>query len=89
MITLYIKSPCPYSARAIAALNLFNVSFEQKNIADEGIWEEVVALGGRHKVPFLVDGDIQLYESDEIIEYVQKRYGNNGENSDGIRMVRE
>lgn len=84
-----MKSPCAFSARAIAVLNLYNVPYTQKNIAEPGVWEELERVGGRHKVPFLVDGDIQLYESEEIIEYVEKKFGKKGANEDGIRLYRE
>ncbi len=77
MITLYVKSPCQYSAHALAALDIYNVPFTEKNIADPVFEAELLKIGGRHKVPFLVDGDIHLYESDEIVAYIAKQYGNN------------
>ncbi len=76
MITLYVKSPCQYSAHAIAALDIFNVPFTEKNIADPVYEAELLELGGRHKVPFLIDGDVRLYESDDIVAYIEKQYGN-------------
>jgi glutathione S-transferase len=76
MITLYVKSPCQYSARAIAALDIYNVPFIEKNIADPKVEEELLEIGGKHKVPFLVDGDIQLYESDNIVAYIEREYAN-------------
>ncbi|AXX17238.1 MULTISPECIES: glutathione S-transferase N-terminal domain-containing protein [Leptospira] len=33
--------------------------------------EEVVKLGGRSQVPFLVDDDIKMYESREIVNYTK------------------
>jgi glutathione S-transferase len=76
MITLYIKSPCKYSEHAIAAFDAFNVPFEEKNIADPKIEAELLKIGGRHKVPFMVDGDVHLYESEEIVAYIEKHFGN-------------
>ncbi len=75
MITLYIKSPCQYSARAIAAFDAYNVPIEQKNIADPLVEAELLEIGGKHRVPFMVDGEVHLYESDDIIAYVEKHYG--------------
>lgn len=33
--------------------------------------DEVVRLGGLSQVPFLVDGDHRMYESRDIVKYVQ------------------
>ncbi|MBM9578717.1 glutathione S-transferase N-terminal domain-containing protein [Leptospira sp. 201903070] len=35
--------------------------------------EEVVRLGGKNQVPFLVDGDTQMYESRDIVTYVRQK----------------
>jgi glutathione S-transferase len=75
MITLYVKSNCRYSAHALAAMDIYNVPFEEKNISDPKNEAELMEIGGRHKVPFLVDGDVKLYESEAIAEYIAKKYG--------------
>ncbi|EKR72896.1 glutathione S-transferase N-terminal domain-containing protein [Leptospira noguchii] len=33
--------------------------------------EKVIQLGGKSQVPFLVDGDIRMYESRDIVKYVK------------------
>jgi len=78
MMTLYVKSNCPFSARAIAGLDAFAVQYELKNIADEGVLDELMALGGKHQVPFLVDGDTMLYESQGIVDYIEKKCATEG-----------
>nr|WP_208757792.1 glutathione S-transferase N-terminal domain-containing protein [Leptospira dzoumogneensis] len=35
--------------------------------------EEVLQLGGLSQVPFLVDGDIKMYESRDIVDYVKSK----------------
>ncbi len=75
MITLYVKSHCRYSAHALAAMDIYNVPFTEKNIRDPKNEAELVELGGKHKVPFLVDGDIKLYESEAIADYIAKKFG--------------
>ena len=75
MITLYIKSNCRYSAHALAALDIYNVPFEEKNISDPKNEAELMELGGRHKVPFLIDGEVKLYESEAIASYIAETYG--------------
>lgn len=75
MITLFAKSGCQYCAKAISALDARGLSFMKKNIADEKVAEELVALGGKHQVPYLVDGDTAMYESDAIVAYLDTTYG--------------
>ena len=35
----------------------------------------VLSVGGDYMVPFLIDGDHFMYESDDIIEYMKKNLG--------------
>ncbi len=93
MTTLYVKSNCRYSAHALAAMDIYNVSFVEKNISDPKNDAELMELGGRHKVPFLVDGDVKLYESEAIAEYIAEKYGHEltseeGEKHEKLRVHR-
>ena len=36
--------------------------------------KRVIELGGKSQVPFLVDGDVQMYESRDIISYLKKKF---------------
>lgn len=36
--------------------------------------DEVVALGGLNQVPFLVDGNTQMYESADIVRYIEEKF---------------
>lgn len=87
MIELYVKTGCPFCAKAIAALDKYNVSYEKKNISDEKIVAELKEKGGKRQVPFLdddnmtpylVDDDIEMYESDAIVAYVEEKFGAEG-----------
>jgi glutathione S-transferase len=75
MITVYGKTGCPYTSKVIAVLDAHGLSFTKKNIANKAILDELMEKGGKHQVPFLVDADTALYESDVIIEYIEKTYG--------------
>ncbi len=90
MITLYVKSNCPYSLKAIAALDVRNVAYELKNISDPAVAQELIELGGKRQVPFLDDtnpcdaathlapclvhDEVKMYESDKIVQYVEENY---------------
>lgn len=93
MLTLYVKTGCPYCAAVLAKLKEFVVPFEEKNIADLKVAKELLAHGGKRQVPFLededpcetakhhtpclVDEDVQMYESADIINYLEKNYSSN------------
>jgi len=75
MLTLYVKTGCPFCAKVLAVGEDLGVEFELKNVADEGITEELIARGGKRQMPYLVDSEngTEMYESDDIIEYLQTK----------------
>jgi len=76
MLTLYVKTGCPYCAAVLHKLDELDISFEEKNIADEAVAEELIAKGGKRQVPFLVDSErgTMLYESADINMYLDEHY---------------
>lgn len=74
MITLYVKTGCPHCAKVLAVLSANNIPFEEKNVADEAISNELIGLGGKRQMPFMVDGDVQMYEANDIVNYLQEKY---------------
>jgi glutathione S-transferase len=36
--------------------------------------EKVLEIGGKNQVPFLVDGNVSMYESRDIILYLKEKY---------------
>jgi glutathione S-transferase len=78
MLTLYVRTNCPFSAMALKKLEDLNLEFDEKNVDDEGVAEELIAIGGKKQEPFLVDSETgeSMYESDAIVEYLNAQYGN-------------
>jgi len=76
MLTMYVKTGCPYCAKALAKVDELGIEVEQKNIADEGVAEELTARGGKRQVPYLIDSnrDVEMYESDDIVAYLGEHY---------------
>jgi len=76
MLTLYVKTGCPFCAHVLAAGADLGVTFEERNIADDAIANELVARGGERQVPYLVDTDrdVEMYESGDIVEYLKAHY---------------
>lgn len=76
MLTLYVKTGCPFCERVLAAGRELDISFEQKNIADSAIAQELVTRGGKRQVPYLVDIENQkeMYESEDIVSYLKEHH---------------
>ena len=73
MLTLYVKTGCPFCARVLATGQELGIDFDQKNIADDAVAAELVARGGKRQVPYLVDVDngVEMYESADIDAYLR------------------
>lgn len=86
MIQLYLKTGCPYCAKVLAVTEKYNIPFEERNIAEPGVIEELKEKGGKQQVPFIdddnmtpymVDDDVEMYESDAIVAYLEEKFGKN------------
>ncbi|CAN5682833.1 hypothetical protein BH11PAT2_BH11PAT2_03750 [soil metagenome] len=78
MLTLYHKTGCPYCKKVLATGEQLGLTFTLKNIADEGVMDELIERGGEDQVPYLIDdeGPVEMYESDAIVTYLHHTYGN-------------
>lgn len=76
MLTLYVKTGCPYCEHVVDVARELGVPFERKNIQDPGVAEELVARGGKRQMPYLVDSarGVEMYESEDIIRYLSEHY---------------
>ena len=90
MLTLYYKPTCPYSQRVLGEAELLNISFRLKDIRDEVLCEELIAVGGRKQTPCLVDEvrGLTMYESQDIIDYLYEYYadGTGKQTFGGLRI---
>lgn len=81
MIKLYQFSTCPFCRKVIDAATEMKLKPGEDYILIEASRgtpgrEEVVRLGGKGQVPFMVDGDVKMYESDDIIDYLKNKFKN-------------
>lgn len=72
-LVLYKFDACPYCQRVLAFLRQHPIPVTYKDIhATPAFREELVALGGKGQVPCLsIDGE-PLYESSDILSYLQQ-----------------
>ncbi len=80
MIQLYLRRDCPFCTKVLQAADSMNAvkgtDYEVIDAAPGTPGRQVVLdVGGRGMVPFLVDGAMCMYESDDIIAYMQKKLG--------------
>lgn len=75
MIDLYILETCPFCRKVMSFFDENNIKYNKKDILEQDNLDELMKLGGKQQVPFLVDNDNNksIYESDDIIEYVKNR----------------
>ena len=76
MLTLYVKTGCPFCHKVLDAGEELGIAFDEKDIADDAVAAELVSRGGKRQVPYLVDTDrgVAMYESDDIVAYVREHY---------------
>jgi len=82
MLTLYYKPTCPFCQKVTDLISELHLDVELKDIsANDTFREELIAKGGKQQVPYLVDSDkdIAMYESDDIMDYLELNYGNSTE----------
>ena len=77
MLTLYYKPTCAFSRRVMAVIDRLELEVEMKNVAEADFKAELEEFGGRSQTPFFVDtdNDVKMYESDDIVNYLQTNYG--------------
>ncbi len=77
MLQLYTFKSCMFCERVRRAFAEMGIEYEEV-LAEMGTpaYDELVKLGGRGQVPFLVDEDnnVSMYESNDIIAYAEKHF---------------
>ena len=76
MLTLYVKTGCPFCRKVLDTGEELGITFEEKNIADDTVVAELVERGGKRQVPYLVDSErgIEMYESGNIDTYLRRNF---------------
>ncbi len=76
MIDLYIKTGCPYCAVVLHKVEELGIDVNLKNTQDPQVVSDLIEKGGKQQVPYLVDkdGGVSLYESADIVEYLDRKY---------------
>jgi len=78
VLELYDFEGCPYCRKVREVLTELDLDYRAHPVAHGSPRrEELVRLGGKMQAPYLVDKNTntRLYESDDIIAYLNERYG--------------
>jgi glutathione S-transferase len=77
MITLYVNPECPFCIKTVEVARELGVPLTVKDVHEEGVSEELVELGGKKQMPFMVDDEdgVSMYESDDIMAYLHRKFG--------------
>lgn len=78
MIELYMRRGCPFCDKVEVAAQgsglQKNVDYKIVDAAPNTPGREVVLqVGGKPMVPFLIDGEKSMYESDDIVAYLKSK----------------
>ena len=73
MIDLFIMETCPYCKKVMNYMDENGMKYNKIDISNKASEESLIKLGGKRQVPFMIDKDrnIQMYESNDIIEYAK------------------
>ena len=72
-LELYVMTGCPYCMKVKRFLADNGVTIPERNISTDSHAEQtLIAVGGKRQVPFLFIDGAPLYESGDIIAWVQK-----------------
>ncbi|MEI8300993.1 MAG: glutathione S-transferase N-terminal domain-containing protein [Chlamydiota bacterium] len=75
-LTLYSSPNCPYCQKVIYYLQKEGKSIPIKNIQDKTNKAELIKIGGKSQIPCLIINGKPLYESSDIIKWLQTHKNN-------------
>jgi glutathione S-transferase len=74
MLTLYTNGFSPFARKVAMALEYKGLAHESVDALSHANRERLLAVNPRAEVPVLVDGDVVIVNSSDIVDYVDRRY---------------
>ena len=69
-LTLYYKKSCPYCQKVLHFLENRNINLGMRDVLQPGNQNDLIKIGGKKQVPCLIVDGKAMYESDDIIAYL-------------------
>jgi glutathione S-transferase len=77
-MVLYQAEWCPYCVRVRKKMTDLLLDYKIVNVPHSHAERQIVQeVSGQTSIPVLVDGDVVLADDDDIIPYLEKKYGSN------------
>ncbi|MDR1088099.1 MAG: glutathione S-transferase N-terminal domain-containing protein [Coriobacteriales bacterium] len=73
-LKLYYLPTCPYSLKVLHFIRDKDIPLELRATTEPEHRDFLLAHGGKNQVPCLFIGESPLYESDDIIAYLDERF---------------
>ena len=74
-LLLYYSQGCRYCQKVLKALEKINQTIPMINIDEsDEVYNKLHALTGRYTVPVLMIDDKPMYESDDIVKWLEKYF---------------
>ena len=71
-LTLYGRTSCPYCVKVLRFMQRRNITIPLKDTTDPENREELIRIGGKGQVPCLVIDGKALYESMDLIAWLDQ-----------------
>ena len=69
-LVLYYRPTCPYCRKVLDFMESKGIELSMKDVTDENLKLELINVGGRSQVPCLAIDGQAMYESDDIITWL-------------------
>lgn len=73
-LILYHSRSCPFCHKVFRFMDAKGITLEMRDVSDQKNRQDLIAIGGMAQVPCLVIDGKALYESDDIILYLDKNF---------------
>ena len=74
-LALYYYDQCPFCQRVLRYMDDNNIEIPMKNVLEQPEFrEELIGIGGRSSVPCLVIDGEALYESRDIVRWLEENW---------------
>jgi len=73
-LTLIVMPFCPYCSKVLRFMNKRGIEIEVKSTDEPGVTEFLIERGGKRQAPCLFIDGKALYESDDIIAYLDREF---------------
>lgn len=72
-MALYYRASCPFCRRVLSFMDERGIELELRDTTDPATRDELVRIGGKQQVPCLLVDGAPLYESADIVAFLDRK----------------